>query len=257
MVIAKARKCPDHYTYLSPLIGLQVNGSDKLQDASISKTSYKPHPYQKELAIHTNQNAVTKSLKHDCYLNIERSTTNDCYSTPCPSKEKSSASPKEQSLATDTPDSQPHTMKKMADTFKYVSTVFVKPDKLTTENNLTTHQSYFTPVSLEFLKEKRAGFAYKDMHASSNQGVRLSDPKVRSEYKYRFVPKEAPGNLSGRIRDQNGVRGCAKLNVTHNTITGITHYCSSILIIMTFLTTDRCRRQVQFWKPQDRYYTQS
>lgn len=117
-----------------------------------------------------------------------------------------------------------HTMKKMAQEYKYASTVFVKPDKLSTEKKCTTQQCHFTPVSQDFLKEKHLGLVRKDIHATSNQGVRLSNPRVKSEYKYRYsMPKEAPGSKSDGQNDLNWVRGRARFNVTHNTITGKAH----------------------------------
>lgn len=198
----------DYYTYKSPIIGLHAcNNIHKLQDASISKTSYTAHPYQKEIATHRDENAIAKNMKHDYFLSTEKSVTKDCYSA--------------KTINVDQRDPQrPSSMKKMAQTHRYVSTVF--PDEHSKGTNCTTHQSNFTPVSLEFVKDK---CSHKDMQASSNQGVRLSDPGVRSEYKYRFViPKETPGNTRGREKDQSGVRGRAKFNLTHNTITGKEHY---------------------------------
>ena len=222
MVIAKVRNSDYYnYHYSSPVIGLHVpNRGHKLQDESISRISYKPLPYQKELATHTDENAVTKSLKHDCYLHTEKTTTKECYSAL--PKDSSAPVHAKQISANDVADSKQHTIKKMANNFRYASSVFVKPDKRTLEPSHTTYQRYFTPVSLEFLKDKQADLVRRDVNASSNPGVRLSDPEVRSEYKYRFVmPKDALKGASDWKRDLSGVRGCAKLNVTHNTITGI------------------------------------
>jgi hypothetical protein len=222
-LIPKIRKWPDHYNFSSPVIGLHVcTDSHKLQDESITKLIYKPHPCQKEIATHTDQNAVTKSMKHDCYLNIKAPTTNSGYSG---GTSKTTATSQEQKSAADAPvlqGPQMQTMKKMVNAFKYASTVFAKPDKLTLEPNHTTHQSFYTPVPLEFLKEKRTSLIHKDIHAHSDRGVRLSDPNVQSEYKKRFMaPVEDPDSEVVWKRDMTGVRGCAKLNLTHNTITGM------------------------------------
>lgn len=219
-VFAKGRNSDSYnYHYSSPVIGLHVpNRGYKLQDESISRVSYKPHPYQKDFATHTDENAVTKSLKYDCYLCTEKPTTKESYSAP------SKGSPVKRISSSN---SKLHTMKKMSNTFKYASTVFVKPDKHTLQPSHTTHKSYFTPVSLEFLKDKRMDLAHEDIYTTSKLGGHLSNTDAQSEYKYRFVmPKDALKDASDWKRDLSGVRGCAKLNVTHNTITGMRRVCT-------------------------------
>lgn len=215
----------DYYSYRSPVIGLHVcdNYKQKFEDASISKISFGVHPYQKELVRHINENAITKSLQHACYLKTENSLSEDCYSAPSTEKQGSTIPINGQLPECNQQPPRHTTAKKMAQDYKYASTVFVKPHKRIREPK-TTHREQFTPVSLDFLKTKRSPLIHQDLHASSEQAARHCDSSVKSEYMKRFAAAAAVGTTSNEgVKNLSGVRGCAKLNITHNIITGDRH----------------------------------
>lgn len=209
------------YNYKSPVIGLHVPISHRLEDTSIYKKAFIHHPFQKELAIHSDLNALNKSIKHNCYLSTGNSLTKDAYITP-------RLPPPTPPTVISSQITPMTTTKKMVIENKFSSRVFAQPDKQIDEMNQTSHQVQFTPVSLNHLKDNMKHLSYQDMHAHSDLHVRGADSGVKSEYAYRYV-KEKDGEAAtmgvtrhvGQGRYPEGVRGPSKLNVTHNTITGI------------------------------------
>lgn len=210
------------YNYSSPVIGLHVPNNHKLDDASICKTSFRPQPFQKEITIPPDLQALNKSIKHNCYLSTGNSLTKDAYVAPglppvppIPTGISSQIAPMS-------------TTKKMVIENKFSSRVFAQPVKQIEEMNQTSHQVQFTPVSSDYLKYNMNHLSYRDMHAHSDLHVGGADTGVKSEYGSRYVKEEGGGATTGFTRPvgyatgyPEGVRGLSKLNVTHNTITGM------------------------------------
>ena len=207
------------YRYASPVIGLHVDSSPKLEDVTVTNASFKPQPYQKDLAKYTDPNAISKSIKHDCYSKTGKSLTKDCYSL---SPEEISQHYKPLEPRYGYHDPPINTTKRIAQTYKFVSSVFSPPDKrCLKEGHITSHQDHFVPISAE-----------KQLpHVPiSKQTTCLSDPNAKSEYNSRFGADQKGAKLVELVdaagidtgHHYDGVRGRAKLNITHNIITGCT-----------------------------------
>ena len=212
------------YNYTSPVIGIHVPNNHRLDDTSICKKSFKYHPFQKEIIIPSNPNALNKSIKHNCYLRTGNSLTKDAYIAP--------GLPPAPPTDISTQIAPMSTTKKMVLENKFSSKVFAQPEKQIEEMNQTSHQVQFTPAPLDHLKENMNHLSYRDMHAHSNLHVGDAGTGVKSEYAYRYV-KEGEAATTGVTRHvgegtryPEGVRGPSKLNVTHNTITGMS-LCSN------------------------------
>ena len=207
------------YKYASPVIGLHVDSSPKLEDITVANASFKPQPYQKNLAKFTDLNAIAKSIKHDCYSKTGKSLTKDCYSLS-PKELSQHLKPTEQRYGFHDPPI--NTTKKIAQTYKFFSSVFSPPEKhFLKDAHTTSHQDHFVPISVEKPLLAPQLSIYK-------QTTCPSDPNAKSEYNSRFNADQKGVELV-RLVDSAGidtghhheaVRGRAKLNLTHNIITG-------------------------------------
>lgn len=211
-----------NYTFRSPVIGLHVPSTNqKLQDTSVTKSSFGPHPYLKEITTYSDHNAVAKSLMHDCYSSTHNnSVTKDAYTSP--SEEKQKLSTINFGLK-DAPSKCVHT-KDMVQDFKYISNIWFKPDKQYLMGvNCTTNQLHYTPIPASCLKDRR--LYHYDMQRNASLGNQVFDRNPQSEYGKSFTKKELQGepkvvDTDTFMRSHYTPRGRAKLNVTHNIITG-------------------------------------
>lgn len=194
-----------YYKFRSPVLGLHAPGDHKLQDSSVSSLSYRPLPYQKELTTHTDQNAVAKNLKHDCYSNMEKSVTQDAYTAPSEKKQLNYGL-KNHLLKS------PH---EMAQEYRYVSNICLDLDRHHSIGT-TSYKDLFAPYPSSTLTDRYKH--HQDFQAHTSYGNRMLGPHPQSEYVGSFVRKDLPAR-KGEVKDGSPI-GRAKLNVTHNTITG-------------------------------------
>ena len=202
------------YSFKSPVVGLHASGQNKLQDKSVTKLTFKAHPYQKDHVIHEDLCSVVKSMKFDCYSGPPTSATQDAFSGSRKESSTINYGLKEGVHKT------PH---ELAQEYRYISNIHNEPDKNETTNlKISTNQLAYTPYSSSYFKDREVH--HNDLNRSSKLGGYCIDPDVKSEYKKSFVRDvgagdEMKGTSPGFISD-NATHGRAKLNVTHNIITG-------------------------------------
>ncbi len=209
-----------NHSYRSPLLGVHdYHVHHKTQVDTITKNSYGYLPYQKELATHKVSSAVADTIKLEGHMEHQHSVTKNEYSAPS----EKVPSTLFYGPGSTRPPPVAKTPKELANDYRYISNVFVAPGPKAGANNHSMHRLGYTSFPEVCLKDKQTH--YRSMQTSSLGNKESFDAK--SEYAKSFVKMSVDASKEAELekKDSKSLYCCpigpAKLNVTHNIITGI------------------------------------
>ena len=207
------------HSYRSPLLGAHdYHNRHPTQLDTITKTSYESKPIQRELAARIESTAVADTIKLEG-SNNDRNTVSQCaYSAP---SDKAPSTLFYGEGSTRVPPVV-KTPKELARDYRYLSNVFVEPGPNSGADNYSTNRLGFMPPPDECFKREQ--IRYPSMQMSCLGQGRFAF-NVKTEYAKSYDGQQPDAeNRALKKRDSKALYcpiGPAKLNVTHNIITGM------------------------------------
>lgn len=213
-----------NHSYRSPLLGAyDYHIRHKTQNDTITKTSYGSLSYQREIVTPDVSTAVADTLKLEGNKQLQGSETQDEYSAPrdkVPSTLNYCPNAKGIGFITKTP-------KELARDYRYISNVFVNPGPKAGAGDYSLNRTGYQPYPEEYLHEK---LKHRPNLQESTLWSNTPGFDAKTEFSDKFRKPKIDDSTNQALPttkyDPKSLYYCcpigpAKLNITHNIITGI------------------------------------